>query len=313
MLLQADDRLHPVGSEQDWFEAYWFGFNIPDRHLSVYVYPWFRPNMGLWGGGVLAWDDRGSSAATMLYHEYAWARPFDGEDAMIEGTTIATPQGVTIDCLEPAEKYRVRYDRPALAFDVMFTATGPANQTAATTGEENVFKGHIDQPGRYTGWVRIGDETLEVDCHCLRDRSWGPRTDDNYDMHIGYYHATASAEDAFLMVTHASPDADNSALISGYLIRNGQHSPLAEGKARVARNDDHSPATCTIEAKDELGRELRAEGNGINRAGLQLQPGMFNWSSLAEWRFDGCTAYGELQDTWHPDKYRKFVRGAHAQ
>jgi len=308
-MLHIDDRLHSPGNEQDWFEAYWFGFYVPARKLSVYIYPWFRPNLGTWGGGVLAWDDRGQTAWTMLHCDYAWGRPFEGEASMINGEGISTPQGVRIDCLEPAKRYRIRYDRPALGFDIEFEASGPANQIAATTAEENIFKGHIDQPGHYSGQLRVGSDMLDVDCYCVRDRSWGPRRDDFADMHVGYYHATASAQDAFLLVTHFGDEPDRSSLLSGYLIRDGRHAKLTEGWAQLMRNIDHSPASCLVEATDEFGRKLVARGVANNHIALQLQPGMFNWSSLAEWQFDDVTAYGELQDTWHPDKYRAFARG----
>lgn len=309
-MLHSDDALHQAGTEEAFFEAWWFGFQVPDRLLSVYAYPWFRPNLGLAGGGVLAWDERGSLPWSMLHNDYAWSRAYPDTGRMVQGNVLDTPQGVLIECLAPAERYRVRYEREALGFDVTFEAIGPATSTAATTAEEGIFKGHVDQPGHYHGHVHIGEESVAVDCYGVRDRSWGPRRDDATGMHVGYYHATASARDAFLIVTHADLDDDNrSSLISGYLIRDGEHAPLATGEARVTRNADLSPATCLIEAEDVRGRRLRAVGTSLNYAALQLQPGMFNWSSMAKWEFNEVVCHGELQDTWHPDRYRAFVRG----
>ncbi|AGH51053.1 hypothetical protein G432_16675 [Sphingomonas sp. MM-1] len=307
-ILGEEDRLHPSGTDDSWFESWWFAFYVPERRLSVYIYPWFRPNLGICGGGVFAWDDRGSLPWTMLHHDYLWSRRFDGWDAMAEGGRIAMPQGVTIDVIEGGRAYRIRYDHPGLAFDVRFEATAAVEATSASTTEESIFKGHIDQPGRYAGWVRAGGEALAVDCHCVRDRSWGPRRDDVTGMHIGYFHATASADDAFLMVTHAGADPESFSLLSGYLIRDGAHSLLAEGSARITRGDDLSPESCVIEATDRRGRRLEARGRAITRMAVQVQPGMFNWSSFAEWNFGEATAYGELQDTWHPDGYRAFAR-----
>jgi len=304
----GDEVLHPAGVGDDWFESWWFAFYVPERGLTVYIYPWFRPNLGLAGGGVIAWDGRGVEPWSILHNDYAWSLRFAGADSLLDGDAIVTPQGIRIDCLAPAERYRIRYDKPALAFDVVFEATGPASMVNALTADADIFKGHIDQPGRYHGWVRVGEERIAVDCHCVRDRSWGPRRDDLVDMHIGYYHATASAQDAFLLVTHVGDDADASSLISGYLIRDGVQAPLAEGSARVTRNADLSPGHCVIEAVDREGRRLEAKGRGLSQVALHVQPGMFNWSSLAEWRFGGVSAYGELQDTWHPDKLRAFIR-----
>ncbi len=310
-MLHIDDRLHAGGDDDAWFESYWFAFYVPERLLTVYIYPWFRANLGLYGGGVLAWDDKGVLPWTILHHDYSWSGRFAGEASMIEGNTIATPQGIRIHCLAPAERYRIEYDHPDLAFDVTYEATGPANQTAASTAEQDILKGHIDQPGHYRGWIRVGSTRLNVDCHCVRDRSWGPRRDDATEMHIGYDHATASTQDAFLMVGHDSGSDDRFAFMTGYLIRDGVHAPLVEGTAAIERDADLAPRACRISARDTLGRMLDAEGEGLAAVALQQQPGMFNWSSLAEWRFNGVTAHGELQDTWHPDKYRNFARRKH--
>lgn len=307
-MLDDQDRFHPSGQDDSWFESWWFAFYVPDRRLTVYIYPWFRANLGVCGGGVFAWDDRGLLPWTMLHHDYCWSRRFDGEETVLSGTRLTMPQGVTIDVLTENRSYRIRYDHPDLAFDVRFDATAEVKVAAGSTTEDGIFKGHIDQPGRYQGWVRVKGDTLAVDCHCVRDRSWGPRRDDVRDMHIGYFHATASAEDAFLMVTHAGDDAETFSLLNGYLIRDGIHAQLVSGEARMMRDGDLAPAACHIHAVDELGRELDAEGHSITRMAVQVQPGMFNWSSFAEWRFGAATGHGELQDTWHPDGYRAFAR-----
>lgn len=307
-MLGEQDRFHPSGQDDNWFESWWFAFYVPERKLTVYIYPWFRPNLGVSGGGVFAWDDNGSLPWTMLHHDYSWSRRFPGEAAILSGATFSMPQGVVIDVLAENQSYRIRYDHPDLSFDVRFDATADVKATAGSTTEDGIFKGHVDQPGNYRGWVRVKGEELAVDCHCVRDRSWGPRRDDVRDMHIGYFHATASARDAFLMVTHAGADPQTFSLLNGYLIRDGVHAPLVTGEARMTRDGDLAPAGCRVQATDELGRQLKADGHSITRMAVQVQPGMFNWSSFAEWRFGEATGYGELQDTWHPDAYRAFAR-----
>lgn len=307
-MLSDVDRIHPAGAGDDWFESWWFAFYVPERLLTVYVYPWFRLNLGICGGGVFAWDDRGHLPWTLVHHDYHWSRRFDGEAAMLAGSRLMTPQGITIETIESGTAYRLTYERPDFAFDVRFDATIPVETSAAPTAESGVFRGHIDQPGRYTGWVRVGPETLAVDCHCIRDRSWGPRGDDVTDMHFGYFHATASASDAFMIVMRGGADPEHFSPISGYLVREGIHAPLREGSAQIERAANLAPATCRISATDTLGRSLEAEGHRLTSVAVQVQPGMFNWSSLARWRFGDATAYGELQDTWHPDGYRTFAR-----
>lgn len=306
--VRAEDQLHPPTADDSWYESYWFAFYVPERNIMVYAYPWFRTALGVYGGGVMAWDTAGHAPWTILHNDYAWARRFAGPDSILEGGSIITPQGIRIDCLEERHHYRIRYAHPRLAFDVTFTPAGDANIMAATTAEEGVFASHVDQPGHYAGTLRVGDTWLPVDCFLIRDRSWGPRRDDKKDMHIGYFYATASNSDAFLMVGHGRETLEDFDLISGYLIRDGVRFPLASASANIARNDLHAPKRCTIQAEDEMGRTLVAEGEAITFAGLQQQPGMFTWTSLARWRFSDIETYGELQESWHPDRYRSFVR-----
>ncbi len=307
-MLGEQERLHSFPDDEHWFESWWFAFYVPERRLSVYVYPWFRPGIGVAGGGVFAWDDSGSLPWTMVHNDYQWSRSFGGEASILEDNRLVMPQGVTVDVLEEARRYRLSYDHPRLAFEVEFEAVAEPFANSAATGELGVFKGHIDQPGRYHGWLRVGKERYPVDCHCVRDRSWGPRRNDVLDMHIGYFHATASGRDAFLMVMGGGEDPDRFTLLNGYLIRDGVRAALVSGSAHMRRGHDLAPANCSIEAVDELGRVLGAEGHAIACMAAQVQPGMFNWSSLTRWNFGSAMAYGELQDTWHPDGYRDFAR-----
>ena len=57
----SDDDFHePASNDPFWNETIWFSFSVPERALSGYVYPWVRANQGLFGGGVIVWDDRGN-------------------------------------------------------------------------------------------------------------------------------------------------------------------------------------------------------------------------------------------------------------
>lgn len=307
--VRAEDRLHTPTADDSWYESYWFAFYVPERGIMVYAYPWFRTALGVYGGGVIAWDGDGTAPWTVLHYDYSWARRFDGPDSVINGNTIDTPQGIRIDCLPREHHYRVRYEHPALGFDVTFEPAGEANIMSASTAESGIFSSHVDQPGHYKGELRVGTERLDVDCFLIRDRSWGPRRDDVRDMHVGYFYATASSTDAFLFVGHGGEDLDRFEMISGYLIRDGVRAPLASATARITRNAQHAPASCVVSGRDALQRELEAKGTAVTYAGLQQQPGMFSWTSLARWNFSNLNTHGELQESWHPDRYRRFVRG----
>ena len=311
--LHPEDTFHLPPDDVFAFESYWFSFFVPERKLMVYVYPWFRPTLGIAGGGVLAWDDRGETAWNIVHCDYEFQTPARNLDACVQGTTLTLPQGVTIDVLEPLKSYRLRYDRRDFSFDVTFTAIHDANIATASIGGSQLFAGRIDQCGKVTGELTIAGERIAIDCLSMRDRSWGTRRNDNLDMNIGYFHATASEKDAFLAVSnHAAPSPhsndENAPIVTGYLMQDGIIHPLTGGTATFRRDSNGTPTGCDLKATDAAGRTLQASGSAMNAFAFQPFSGMFNWSSLATWQFNAQSCIGELQNTWHPDRWRAFYR-----
>jgi hypothetical protein len=279
----------------------------------VYVYPWFRPKLGIAGGGVWAGDDQADTAWNIVHCDYNFQLPAAHPEAWVQGTTLSLPQGITIKVLEPLMRYELSYDHPGLSFKVTFTAIHPANIATRPIGESQLFAGRIDQCGRVVGEITVSGKTYAVDCLSMRDRSWGARRDDNTEMNIGYCHATASEKEAFLAVSnHAAAGAasndDNAPIVSGYLMQNGELHPLSKGTATLKRNAAGTPVGFELKATDAAGRTLEATGTAMNWFAFQPYPGMFNWSSLANWQFNAHSCVGELQNTWHPDRWRAFYR-----
>jgi hypothetical protein len=312
--LNPDDNFHAPPDDPWAFESYWFSFFVPEKRLMIYVYPWFRPTLGIAGGGVLAWDHSASVAWNLVHCDYNFQLPCPSVHTLVDGTSLNLPHGITIQVLEPLKRYHLKYGHPNLTLDVTFTAIHPANIATRPIGGSQLFAGRIDQCGRVVGRVTIGSEEYAVDCLSMRDRSWGTRRDDNKDMNIGYYHATATQEDAFLVVANhaaaavAASNDVNAPIVTGYLMEGGELHPLTKGTATLKRNSQCTPVECEIQATDATGRVLRASGSALNWFAFQPYPGMFNWSSLADWRFNSHSCNGELQNTWHPDKWRAFFR-----
>lgn len=305
-----EDLLHDSGGEPWWFESYWFSFFIPERRLMVYIYPWFRPTLGICGGGVVAWDDSAHESWNIVHCDYNWHLPCPTAKELITGATLEFPQKVQIEVLKPLMHYRIGYQSDALEVAVEFMATQDPNIHSKAVGSAALYAGRLDQCGHVSGHITLHGETIPVDCMSMRDRSWGVRRDDSYKMHIGYFHATATKERAFLVVSDPSAVAANDCapVVSGYLMEEGVSSPLNEGSTIITRAADGTPVACEIKAQDMLGRGLIARGDAISHFAYQPFPGMFNWSSLANWQFNGIECVGELQETWHPDLWRRFYQ-----
>ena len=302
------DAFHPPTSDDPWWqETSWFTFMVPERNLYCYVYPWVRMNQGILGGGVMAWDDRGRTPFDALHWDYQWAYPY-AEPGDLRDITF--PTGVSIRCLEPLTRYRVSYDHPDFSFEIEFTAILPAHLL-----EDNgtgTFAGHLDQQGRVEGSVTVAGETFAVDCHAHRDRSWGPRVPAP-GLHIGYDLCTA-AEHAFM--AYSSPD-DDGRLLGGTLWTGGELATLAEGTRTLVRDASGVwPERVVVDGVDGQGRTLAAVGTPVNWMCFQNLPSMTNLVSLVRWEgtADGAafTAYGELEDVWDANRYRRFALAAEA-
>jgi hypothetical protein len=303
--MHPDDQFHPPTSDDPfWTETCWFTFAVPERKLSGQLYPFFRPNQGVCTSGVFVWDDSGSELWSCLYAKNLWHVPMP---ANADLNDIELANGLHYQTLEAQKRYRVRYrdlDEDALEIDLHFEAVCPPNYLAGS---------HLDQPGRYTGTLRLYDEEITIDAYGMRDRSWGLRSQIGHDIHHsgalrgGYSYATASGRDAFHAITMAFQD-DQCIPIHGFLLREGVYSKIvpAKGGRTVLEREGGAPMRVRLELEDELGRELVAEGRCLNRIGVHLNPNLFSWNCLTEWSFDGIQAYGEDHDNWSASAARRF-------
>ena len=243
------DRFHrPASDDPYWTETCWFTFTAPERRLSGQLYPFFRPNQRVTSGGAFFWDDTSGDLHSCLYARNFWHLPLP-EDADLRD--IRLPNGIHYRCLDAGKRYALRYadpDRPDdCNVDLVFEAICPPN----FLGEELESGGHYDQPGRYTGTLRLRGEDVNVDAYGFRDRSWGVRSQFGDTLtgsgapRGGYTYATASERDAFHAITMAFQD-DVCLPIHGYFLRDGEYAKLVPGKGRrdVIEREEGIPSAC---------------------------------------------------------------------
>lgn len=302
-----DDRFHaPTSDDPFWTETCWFTFAVPERKLSGQLYPFFRPNQNVTSGGAFLWDDSGSQIWNCVYAKNLWHLPIPADQDLSD---IRLANGIHYRCLEPLSRYEIHYlDPDAEEVEIHLTFEGIC--------EPNRLAGsHLDQPGRYSGTIRIRDEVIAVDAFGMRDRSWGVRSQIGASLHPGadnqnggYTYATMSDRDAWHVIT-ANFGAGYVA-IHGFLLRDGVWSKLAEGTREVLERKDHYPTRVRITGRDELGRTLEAEGVCHNRLGVHLNPNLWTWNCLTEWQWDGSRrGWGEDHDNWSASAFRHFARG----
>jgi len=307
MSVHEDDRFHPATSDDPyWTETCWFTFAVPEKGLSGQLYPFFRRNQNVTSGGAFFWDSSGSQIWNCRYAKNFWHLPLP-EDADL--ADLELPNGIRYKCLEGLKAYQIDYldpDDSEVEVHLRFEGICAPNYLAG---------GHLDQPGRYTGTIRLRDEEFAVDAFGMRDRSWGVRSQFGATLHPGapYYHggysyATASEGEAFHTIT--GDFGEGCVSIHGFLMSDGEWSKLAEGRREVLERKDGYPTRVRIEGRDELGRSLEAEGTCLNRLGVHLNPNLWTWNCLTDWSWNGKQrGFGEDHDNWSAAGFRRFIRG----
>lgn len=297
-----DDELHPHDGDGAWVETVWFSWAVPTRALMGYVYVIFRPVLGTVEGGALVYDHSG---------ELPWELPaFEFHDPMpmqrdVDLRNAELSNGVTIRCDAPGTAYRVAYNGDRVTVDLRFDAVARPLVSRSADGR----CGHIDQMGSVTGDMVLAGERSAVDCVAMRDRGWGPRTY-RRDTRYGYAYAAADgwepgrvSADCFLAVTSHRDGADR--VVKGFLQQGAVWAPLVAGERRVVRDGAGRPTAVSVDAVDDLGRSLHAVGDVASRHAFTPYRRLVTWDSLVRWRWATHLGWGEDQDVWHVDAWRK--------
>lgn len=286
-LTAADDLWHtPTDDDRWWSETYWFSFDDPKTGLSGTFYPLLRQNLDIAALVVAIWAPDKSTAWMAPYSRSLWhLKPpeFVGKETTLEGLTYTT--------LEDLNRYRVRYeDKNALRVDLDFTSLSENHVIHAGPDA-----GHWDQPMKVTGWLELQGKRIELNCTGMRDRSWGPRPDDQSSRATYIYGINENS--SFLVLTR---HLDTGPFSMGYLDQDGKRGKIVECEVIAERDEQHRMTSAKLVGKDDLGRRLNVTGTPVNHLAKQANPAHFAWMSMIDWDFDGG-AYGQFQDVYTPD------------
>lgn len=302
-LLHADKFCDQPSDNPYWNESVWFSFSIPERRIHGFIQYYFRPNMGMLNGGPVMWDPSGTYSWNCLYYNWSHlqalprgAKKYD----MRANNTLACK------VLEPLQRYAINYDYEDFKIDFEWQATGPVHELKSGDASSRAAqKFHIEQPGRMTGTILRDGEAFEVDCHSMRDTSYGPR--DYTSMTSGGYFWGIADNSAFHAI--AKGDGREQTVIGGFIWRDGELASLAEGTRRVEEYSQFGPRRVLFEARDTLGRSITARGaidEGLVFTGYTDHTVVW---SLLEWDWDGVSHWGDNQEFCPSLRFRRIARG----
>jgi hypothetical protein len=309
--LTADDGFHvPKTLDYFWTETNWFALVIPDRKITIQLYPFFQPNLVVCSAAVYIWDDSGSQWWNCRYAKNFWHLPFPRQPLY----DFQLPNGLRYKTLESLQKYQIGFDCPDgenVHLDVIWEGVVPANRAASGS--------HMDQPGRIQGSLVLDGEAIDIKGVGFRDRTWSPRSQFGQGVgpfaSMGYTWGTSLTSDDgfFLLSGNLNDQYLEYSLLDGILFRDGDAAKLKDATRTIVERDaDGCPVAMTIDVVDEMGRSAHIEGTNVNRFIVNLYPSLLVWECQTQWSMDGIELVGEDEDNWGIHDFRRFLCSSRA-
>jgi len=331
-----DDQYHQLSDDPYETETNWWSFNIPERKIGCWIHTPYYPNRKTVTWRIFVWDDQGVDPGHLAYYQKVEETRMPEAPDLRDITFPAG--GYSLKVLEPLMKYHLTYADPERNFALDFTHTGVHPPHRYSPGEPPMMHTpHLDQLGHVEGELTLRGEKIRIDCHSVRDRTWGPRggpyaasrkvyaKDASRVAHPGgptwrqierergrgriqYIFGHADAGSGFLgFVRLQDGDASGWAPMNvGWLLRDGVFSRLDKTRCRMINFRD--PMTgwsehMQVSLADSLGRTMEVEGCAVSR----MSESGYGTNSLMRWEFDGKIGWGEDQDVWQSSHFIRML------
>jgi hypothetical protein len=300
------DLAHPVEGDSAWSESYYFNCYDPVTDAGFFTRIGVRPNEGTLDAGLSVW-----LPGTELAHVRAVRECHQMTDSELHAG------GVEYQRLEPMRRWRLTADADArvrdlagsdatrttrvvmeVQFEALIPPIGADGQGREGRGSSaatrlSVGKGHLEQAGRWTGWIEVDGSRLELgDARGNRDKSWGPRRWGGPRMWRWF--SVNVGDDVHLGGIRIGTDAGD--LHRGWVWKDGEATSIAEWRVRTELADDGTThRTSDVTAVDKRGRRHELRGTML-RVAPHLTRGderttLVN-EGLARWEHEGSVGFG---------------------
>ena len=220
-------------------ETQYFGFSMLHEQIQGAGYLWHHPNLHTVSGGLYVWrgDKRTATAAELC----GWTNHMSDAALTNDIQNYRLENSYGIEVIEPLKRHRMTYSDPARknSVDLLYEALIPP----VMFGDGN----HIEQPMRVSGELILRGKRYIVDCHCIRDRSWGkPRREDNIPLPpISWMTGVFNKDFMFCCnvfdqasqkheLTGSFVMADEKTLAAGWVYRDGKLNEIARARKNCA-------------------------------------------------------------------------------
>jgi hypothetical protein len=327
ILDESHDFAHPVEGDTAWSESYYFNAYDPSTDTGLFTRIGVRPNEGTMDVGLSVWLPGRTLASVSGVRE---------QRAMVD--TDLSVNGVTYERLAPLKEWRLTCSVPsaavidldrgspppsdagsvALAMDVTFSALTPAvgvdgqgragASGASASTAASVGKGHLEQAGRWTGWIELDGvrHAWGADARGNRDKSWGPRRWGGPQM-WRWFSINIGDDVHFGGIRIGTPAGD---LHRGWVWKDGAATSIRDWSVRSELADDGvTHRVSHVVATDKRDRRHTLRGEVMRVYGVPHRTGERSTvvnEGLARWEYEGRVGYGiaeylhQLDDAGQP-------------
>lgn len=312
--------------------THYFGFSVPEAAIGAFLYVRYQPEFPLAQGGVCIFAGTDNVEYTdIAYLDYELTMPWP----KIEGNTITTDNGLSIDFIEPGRTARLRYaaDDGRMSFDVLAGAVTPLFARGhIMPGEEDHHHDTSLEPGGTEQFMHVTGELLldgvrhEVNCYAPRDRSWRQvRVEKRGAVPVppvGWSPMYFGEDLIFNQISFEPLDTDPAwAGLYDVGDRPSHHFAWVQRGAEsreivsVRRNvleyhpRIHMATRQEITAVDDQGETYRFRGEAMAAASLPAWPNASFHDSVYRWEDEqGRITHATYQEVWFDDYQRAMVR-----
>jgi len=284
----GDDRRHVPGptARPLWNESWWFPLYDPATRIGVVTRIGLLPlqrTANMWM--LVTRDGRLLHDGTSL----ALAVPDGDIDA---GIGVG---GLTYRCTEPLRCWRLTYEAPGCAMDVVWEAFSPPHPWPVPPGVTvEDMQRHLEQSGWVSGSLRIGDEHVRIArAFAHRDHSWGGERDWSRMLRWFYVSGEFGEDLSFNAVkVWLAPEA----FVTVGCVWDGREALDAATVDVVGAVDaatgDHTGAHVTL--RDVRGRDWTIDGRVLAHGPVQIGPTRVD-DAVTEFRTADRVGYGIIE------------------
>ena len=314
--LPDDELLHPrqnaLVADPSATETQYFGFCVPEEKLHGIGYLWHHPRLRTVSGGVYAWRE---VKPHFVFSDLIDVRTHMSDAALADDLhDYRLDNGYGVKIIEPLKRHHMTYADPARGqrVDLQFEALQPP----VMFGDGN----HFEQPMRVHGELEVRGKTLRVDCHTIRDRSWGKPRQEFHQPFAPYSWISCVFSPDFALNCGVFDQAKHNpeltgqfalphdkTLAAGWLQRDGQLARVVGAEKRVVRTADLClPSELNLDITDELGRTAQIRGTMVAANTWPLGGQIGFVICLMRWECEGQVTYGDCQEGIFGDYLNTF-------